>query len=255
LHSTSGQCEAPAGFPAHELFAAARTAVLLADADAGHVVAINPAAQSLLGVSSAQVVGHDWCTAFVAQVAQELQTAALRAATLGTAAAVATTIAGSVSAVRAALSTFRVGSAFYLLVRLDALDEVGGNHEAFSAELFEQLDALPLGFVIADEALCFEFGNRAFLQLAGEPALDAAYGQCLLRWLDVTHRDLDAMRRQILARQAASVLTANLNTRAGQGSLVEVIAIAVPGAASAHWGFVLRPATASLAPARSRQYS
>jgi PAS domain-containing protein len=259
LHSTSGHIEAPTGFPAYELFAAASTAVLLADADTGRVVAINPAAQSLLGVSSADVVGRDWSGAFIAPSAQELQAAALRTTTLGIAAMIDAATTGTVSAVRATLSTFRVASAFYLLVRLDAVDEIGGNHDAFSPELFEQLNSLALGFVIADEALCVEFGNRVFLDLIGEPALDAAAGQCLLRWLDVTQRDLDVMRRQMQVRQAASVLTANFITRSGPGSRVEVIAIAVPGAASAYWGFVLRPTAlvpaAPAIPPRSRKDS
>jgi PAS domain-containing protein len=255
LHSTSGQTEAPTGFPAYELFAAASTAVLVADADTGRAVAINPAAQSLLGVSSGDVVGRDWFSAFVAPDPQALQAAALRAVSLGIAATLVATTAGSVSAVRATLSTFRVASAFYLLVRLDAVDEIGGNHEAFSPELFEQLNSLALGFVIADEALCVEFGNRVFLDLIAEPALDAAEGQCLLRWLDVTQRDLDVMRRQMQVRQAASVLTANLITRSGAGTTVEVIAIAVPDAASAHWGFVLRPTTRPPEPSGSRKDS
>jgi len=240
LHSTSDQAQARADeFPSDELFAAASTAVLVADGTTGRVIAANPAAQLLLGLPSADLVGYHWHRAINSPCAQELKAAARRASTLGTAVRVSVRTSGAVGALRATISTFFVSKASYLLLHLDAVRETGRNPGAFSGDLFGELDDLPIGFVITDGALCVEFGNRAFLDVIGEPSRDTAEGQNLLRWLNLTQDDLDLMCRQTQLRQAATVMTTSLSAWYGPVPEVEVIAVAVPDATSPYWGFVL----------------
>ena len=244
LHPTGDQAEARADeFPADELFAAASTAVLVADAATGRVIAVNPAAQILLGLPSADLLGCQWHEAFNSPDAEELKDAAQRASTQGTVVRVAVGAAGAVGAIRAAISTFFVSKVSYLLLHLDAVHEFGRNSQSFSGDLFDELDELPMGFVITDAALCVEFGNRSFLEATGAPSRDTVQGQSLLRWLELTQDDLLLMCRQMQERQAATVMATSLSTSYGPGPMVEVIAIAVPDATSPYWGFVLRQMT------------
>jgi PAS domain-containing protein len=230
-------------FPADELFAAASTAVLVADHTTGLLISVNPAAQNLLGLASADLVGYAWHKAFISPGVQELNAASQRAAALGTAVKVSVRSSGDIGALEATLSTFFVSKVCYLLLQLDAAHETGRKPQAFSGDLFDELDDLPLGFVITDGALCVQFGNRAFLELTGDASRDATEGQNLLRWLDLTQDDLVLMCRQMQLRQAATVMTTSFSTRYGRGPMVEVTAIAVPDATSPYWGFVLRQTT------------
>lgn len=250
-HSTIPQADARADdFPVDALFAAASTAVLVADGSNGRVIAANPAAQQFLGLSSAEVVGYHWREAFDSRDAQELNAAARQASTLGTVVSVPVRAPGAVDALRATISTFFVSKVSYLLFHLDAADESGRNSRALSYDLFDELDDLPMGFVITDGALRVEFGNREFLNLTGKHSRDAVEGQNLLYWLDLTQNDLNLMCRQIQLREAATFVTTNLRTSCGPRPMVEVIAIAVPDAMNPHWGFVLRQITQS--PSKSR---
>jgi len=252
LHSTSDQAEARAHeFPADDLFAAASTAVLVADGTTGSVIAVNAAAQFLLGLPSADLVGYHWHRAINSPGSKELKAAAERASTLGTVERVSVRTSGALRELRVTISTFFVSKVSCLLLHLDAVHETGRNSQAFSGDLFDELDDLPIGFVITDGALCVEFGNQAFLDVIGEPSRDAAEGQNLLRWLDLTQDDLDLMCRQMQLRQAATVMTTSLGTWYGPGPMVEVIAIAVPDATSPYWGFVLRQMTRHPSTSRS----
>ena len=220
----------------------------MANETTGRVIAVNPAAQQLLGLSSEDLVGCPWYKAFNSPAAEELQAALRKASTLGTVARVSVSSFGAEGALRATISTFFVSNISYLLLHLDAEHETRRNIQALSGDLFDQLDDLPMGFVVCNGALCVEFGNRAFIDLTGEPSRDTVEGQNLLRWLDLTQDDLVVMCEQMKLRQAATMMTTSLSTRYGRGPMVEVIAIAVPDASRPYWGFVLR----QIHPAASR---
>lgn len=238
LSSTSDRETRADEFPADEFFAAASTAVLVADGATGRVIAVNPAAQRLLGLNSADLLGCHWHEAFSYPGAQELKAAAEQASTLGTV-KVSVSRSGAVGALKATVSTFFVSNVSHLLLHLDPVD-TGRKSKAIPGDLFDELDDLPIGFVVTDGALRVEFGNRAFLDLTGEPSRDAAEGQNLLRWLDLTQDDLALMCRQMQLRQAAAVMATSLRTRYGRGPMVEVTAISVPDTESPYWGFVFR---------------
>lgn len=227
-------------FPAEALFAAASTAVLVADGATGRIIAVNPAGQMLLGLPSVELLGFHWHRAFKSPGPKELKAAAHRAAALGTVERIFVKASGAVGALTAAISTFFVSKVSYLLLRLRTLGDTSRKSEVLSGDLFDELDELPAGFVITDGALQVEFGNRAFLEAIGEPSRDAAEGQSLLRWLNLTQDDLALMCRQMQMRQAVGMLTTGICTRYGPGPIVELIAIAVPDAASPYWGFVVR---------------
>lgn len=228
------------GFPAEELFAASRTAVLMADEATGRVVAVNPAAQRLLGIPRSDLVGYDWQRAFSRSCAQQLRSAARQAASSGT--AVQATASGSTggATMTATISTFYVSKVSYLLVRLapdDASDSPSGT---ISSDILDTLDAIAVGFVVTDGALCVEFGNQAFLDVVNQPSIADIVGQCLLRWLNLTQADLSRMQRQMALREAGTVMTTTLWAGPASRPMVEVTALAVPDATSPHWGFIVQ---------------
>lgn len=239
LHSISDRIEISADeFPCDELFAAARTAVLVAVASTGRVVAVNLAAQRLLGLSSAQLVGDSWHKAFDSPGVRELKGAARQASALGAVAHLRVTSPGMAGTLNATLSSFFVSRTAYLLLHLESGHALGS--QAFAGDPFVKLDELPIAFVITDGVLSVEFANRAFLDLTNERSRDAAAGQNLLRWLDLSPEDLGSLHRQMRMRQAATVIRARLRKEDGFGPMCEVIAVAVSDITSPHWGFVLR---------------
>lgn len=231
-------------FPAEELFAAARTAVLMADEVTGRLVAVNPAAQLLLGLRRSDLLGGDWHQAFSGSCVQQLQVAARQAALSGIAVRAAASRASDGAAMTATLSAFCVSRVCYLLIQLAPNDACATPSRAISTDVFDDLDAIAVGFVVTDGALCIEFGNKAFLEIVGQQSSVDIDGQCLLRWLNLTQADLSAMHRQMSAREAGTVMTTTLCIEPALGPMVEVTAIAVPDATSAHWGFVVREVVA-----------
>jgi PAS domain-containing protein len=241
LDVTSDVLTAPEdGFPAEELFAAATTAVLMADEATGRVVAVNPAAQRLLGIPRSDLVGYEWHRAFSRSCAQQLRTAARLAASSG--AAVHATASGSTggAAMTATFSTFNVSRVCYLLVQLAPSDASAIQSGTISTDVLDALDAIAVGFVVTDGALSVEFWNRAFLDVVNEPSIADIEGQCLLRWLNLTQADLARMQRQMALREAGTVMTTTLWVGPASGPMVEVTALAVPDATSPRWGFVVQ---------------
>lgn len=224
-------------FPSEELFAAATAAVLVADAASGLIVAINTAALRLLGKTRAELIGCHWCHAFSAQSAHSLEAAARHAADVGTATHTTATAGGSTIA--ATLSTFRVSAVTYLLVCLAPGEAENAPSRSLSDDVFARLDAIDIGFVVTDGALSIEFGNRALHEIFGQPADAQIAGQSLLRWVSLTQADLSEMHRQMLSREAGAALTAKLCSGPHAGTMVEIMAIAVPHEVTPHWGFVL----------------
>jgi PAS domain-containing protein len=226
-------------FPAEELFAAATAAVLVADSATGRTSAINTAALRLLGKTRAEMVGRNWHQAFSVRCAHALKGAASRAVASGTAIhATATAVTGG-PVIAATLSTFRVSKVTYLLVRLVAEEAVQAPSRLIADDVFAQLDAINICFVVTDGALCIEFGNKAFLEILDQPANAQIAGQSLLRWVSLTQADLSRMHTQMLSREAGAALTAILCSGPNAGTMVEIMAIAVPHEITPHWGFVL----------------
>jgi PAS domain S-box-containing protein len=226
-------------FPVEELFAAAKAAVLVADSATGRTIAINTAALRLLGKTRTELVGRNWYQAFSVRSAQALEGAANRAiASSATIHATASAVIGG-SIIAVTLSTFRVSKVTYLLVHLVPEEAVEAPSKSISIDVFAQLDAVSVCFVVTDGALCIEFGNKAFLEILDQPANAQIAGQSLLRWVSLTQADLSRMHMQMLAREACAVLTAVLCSGPNAGTTFEIEAIAVPHEFTPHWGFVL----------------
>lgn len=228
------------GFPVEELFAAAKTAVLMAEDATGRVVAVNPAALRLLGLPRTELIGRDWNKAFSGSCARQLRTAARQATSSGTAVQVAASAASGGAAMTATFSTFYVSEVRYLLVRLAANVATASPTSTISSDVLNALDAIAVGFVVTDGSLCVEFANAAFLDVVNQASNAHIEGQCLLRWLNLTQADLSRMQRQMALREASAVMTTTLWVGPAPGPIVEVTALAVPDAANPHWGFVVR---------------
>ena len=250
LGGTRDLLTSPDDFPAEELFAAASSAVLLADEVTGRVLAVNPAAQRLLGVPGTDLVGQPWQQAFGASCATALQAAAQQAVQSGRAVqATASSLTGGATLI-ATVSSFQVSRASRLLVRLAANTATQAPSRSRRGDVFDELDALAVGFVLTDGALCVEFGNKAFLGIVNQPSTESIEGQCVLRWLNLTQENFSQMRRQMGQREACMAMTTTLCIGPTVGPMVEVLAVAVPDPVDPHWGFILRRVPARFSPPR-----
>ena len=206
----------------------------------GRVVAVNPAAQRLLGVTSSSLVGCDWHEAFSQSCSEQVRTAARQAAASGTAVQAAAFGATSGAAMTATFSTFCVSKVSYLLVRLAAAAVPDASYGNISGDVLDALDEVAVGFVVTDGALCVEFANKAFLELVNQPSRADVECQSLLRWFNLAQADLVSMHRQMALREAGTVMTTTLWAGPTSGPMIDVTAIAVPDATSPHWGFLVQ---------------
>jgi len=233
--------ESPAnGFPAEELFAAARTAVLIAAEVSGRVVEVNPAAERLLGIPRSGLIGCDWRNAFSESCAQRLGTAAWQAASSGTEAQAAASGSTDGAAMTATISTVCVSEVSYLLVRLVRDDASEAPSGKLFGKVFDELDAINIGFVVTDSEFYVEFANRAFREIVNQSCDADIEGQNLLCWLNLAQADLAALRRQMTLRKAGTMMMTTLCVGDKPGTTAEITAVAAPDADRAHWGFIVR---------------
>ena len=254
LHGTALQCpfgapmtaqrnrkhSAPANsavLPVRWLFAASRVAVVVVDHATGRIAQINPAAARLLAAEPATMLGTDWLAAFHDSCAIALADAAAVARHLFAATPLAVESRAGEQPLMAALSTFHAAGAEFLLLRLS----VRGSPETVPREgapaLLDTLDTSATGFVVTDEGLRIEYANRAFLELVGAQTRGDVTGRSIAYWLEFTDADLSAMAKQMVAREAATLLDLMLRGATGPARAVAVTAVAVPDAREPRWGF------------------
>jgi PAS domain-containing protein len=228
------------GFPAYPLFTSASVAVMVIAQGSGRVAEANPAALALLGMPQAELVGSAWLRGFTSTSAQRLAEACQHA-WIATAPiqVVVEALAGN-RKLDATITTFRVNSDSYLLVRLRAHGELGDEGGAGAGSVLEELDRTSTGFVVTNSLLQVDYGNRAFLELVQAAGHEDVRGRSLAQWLALTEADLLRLREQMARRQAASLLVTTLHAGPAAGRVVELTAIAVPDVPDPCWGFTVR---------------
>lgn len=240
-------------FPADALFAAASSAVILADGASHRIVAANPAALALLDARLTDLRGFDWCEAFADSCEEALSAAAEQAATSRGATEVRAD--GRINAARLSvmISCFYSSKHPYLLIRLTSEYPLVAPAEPPHSAVLDHIDALPTGFVLADGELRIEFWNRAFTALIGDQTRGEIEGQSLLRWIHLTPADLDRMREQMAQREATISMTTTVSASHAFAMTVEVIAVSAPDATCAHWAFILRKVEPQSPPPRGQR--
>jgi PAS domain-containing protein len=224
--------------PLHSLFSSADTAVMIAEWATGQVIEVNLAALLLLGMRRADLVGTGWLQAFSPASAQRLALAFQPAGLATTTLQIKVDSRSGKAALSAAISMFRVDAAAYILVRLTPGDGAAAGSQCESADVLDELEKTRTSFVVTNEGMHIEYGNRAFLELVQVDSLEEIRGSSLTRWLGLTESDLQQLQRQMQRRQAATVLVTTLHAVA-TARPVEVTAIAVPDERHPCWGFTL----------------
>ena len=102
----------------------------------------------------------------------------------------------------AAISIIRVGTAAYILVRLTPCNVAPAGSEPESSDVLDELEKTRTSFVVTNEGMHIEYGNRAFLELVQVDSLEEIRGSSLTRWLGLTETDLQQLHRQMARRQA-----------------------------------------------------
>ena len=227
-------------FPAYPLFAAASVAVLVVDLASGRVSEANPAALLLLALPDVALVGSDWLRAFGPDSARRLATACRQAQLTAPPIQLEVEALAEPRALVAALTTFNVGRDAYLLVQLATQDESPAPGHHGTRDVLEALDRTPTGFVVTNDRLQVDYGNRAFLELVRAESRSDVRGRSLAQWLALTEGDLQQMQVQMSRRQAASTLVTTLHAGPAAGQRVQLTAIAVPDAPDPCWGFTLQ---------------
>jgi PAS domain S-box-containing protein len=214
--------------------------VIIVDASNRSIVQANPAAATLVGISSDRLTGRRVAELFDPSSREALRHAMDTADTTEGAAEVICRSAGDGAELNATVSMARVQNDRYLLVRFACPSGVAAKRADAASPVFEAVDGALVGFLLTDAGFRIEYANQAFVDLVELTPPAEARGRSLVRWLALSAADLAGLRDQMLQRQATTVMTARLLTEKNSALDVEVCAVAVPDGEVLCWGFTVR---------------
>jgi hypothetical protein len=188
----------------------AAEAVLIVDAAALRVLRVNPAAARLLHACETALLGTPLLSAFDAAGRHAIRGSIGVARAGGRNDVVVVRAAGGGAFLRAKISCFWVGSDAYVLLRLSTSNTGDAPASMRRSPVFDAVDGAATGFLMTDAGLRVEYANRAFLEMTGLPSWSRIEGKSLLRWLRFTAGDMALFRKQLLRRQATTLMTARL---------------------------------------------
>ncbi len=219
------------------LFTASVEPVLIVDAATENIVEANPAAALAMRTTRGALIGTRFLWAFDQGSRRTLRNRLAISRVTGSTKPINLRTADGAIPLRVTLSWFHSAPDSYLLIRLC---RVKGDRHGVPSVVFDAIDGGPDGFLIADGALRIEYANRAFLELIELESRSDVQGESLLRWLRLSEADCQRLHRQLLLRQAASLLSTQLRGGSCRARPVEVCAIAVPDGPQSCWGFGIR---------------
>jgi PAS domain-containing protein len=219
------------------LFIASMEPVLIVDSATETIVEANPAAALAMRTTRGALIGTSFLRAFDQGSRRTLRNRLAISRVTGSTKPINLRTADGAIRLRVTLSLFHSAPDSYLLIRL-CTGQVA--RSGVPSAVFDAIDRGTDGFLITDGAFRIEYANRAFLELIDLEPRSGVQGEPLRRWLRLSEADFLRLRRQLLLRHAASLLTTQLRADPSRARPVEVCAIAVPDGEHSCWGFGIR---------------
>ena len=185
----------------HHLFSATTESLLVVDAQTLRVLDANPAACSLLGVSSPKLVGGALTSVFHARAQTAIEVMAAEMLRGGQPGHLRAELLTGAKRVLLTASLFRQDGAFVLLLRLEAPDERAGRnaHTQASDHWAQYCAQAPDAVVLTDMAGKILQANAAFVELVQVPTERQVRGEMLGRWLGARARIARSTHERIVA--------------------------------------------------------
>jgi transcriptional regulator PpsR len=209
------------------LFQTAAEAVVIADAQSGRIIEINPAAEKLFAVSVRRKASKSLFDAVDGNGARDVKTLFEQIRSAARPEPVRATLAGSKTAVLISGSLFRQDSSAYVLVRLVPINpQVDGRIDNPSmSKLKRAVERMPDAFVMIGKDRRIQTANYAFLELVQRATEEQVRDESIDRWLGRSSVEIEIFLGNTAqhgsARQFATIV------RGEFGSIEEVEASAV----------------------------
>ncbi|MBK1662012.1 transcriptional regulator PpsR [Paracraurococcus ruber] len=230
------------------LFHVSPEPVLIADAVAGRVLELNPAAERLLGRPTHFLLGRPVTEVFDQESKQTMRSLLALLGTGSRAEETTVTLAEGGQVVRIAASVFlEAGHATLLLRLLPLRAELKAPTTSPRAGLLTAVEHAPDGFVVTNDAGQILTVNDTFLDLAQLGAEDHAIGEPLGRWLGHTGGEMNVLTSALRQHGAVRLFSTAVRGEYGASTEVEVSATSVlDGSRRPSFGFAIRNVTARL---------
>ena len=224
------------------LFSATTESLLVVDAQNLRVLDANPAACSLLGVSSPKLVGGTLTSVFHARAQTAIEVMAAEMLRGGLPGHLRAELLTGAKRVLLTASLFRQDGAFVLLLRLEAPDARAGRnaHTQASDNWAQYCAQAPDAVVLTDLAGKILQANAAFVELVQVPTERQVRGETLGRWLGRTSVDLGVLISNLRQRRSLKLFATNLRSEHGSLTEVEISAAQVSFDGAAYLGFTIR---------------
>jgi len=221
------------------LFQAASEGVLIVNAGTMRVTHANPAAAKLFGLPAQKIENRGLDPLFRGEDAARVRDmlSVLRGGGGGD--SVRATAAESGRRIEVEASVYRQDNETYYLLRVapedaDAAAAQGGGWLLTAAE------ALPDGFVVADDSLRILAANDAFLEMAQLSSANEIEGDSLESYLGAGGVDLNVLMANLRKHGVARNFATTVNSRHGLSEDVEISAVSAERAGETVYGFSIR---------------
>lgn len=222
------------------LFQIAAEAVLVVDATSGRIVDVNPAASELIGRPVKQLSGRQFSDLFTTLGQRSIlaHLSAVKAAGRGD--SVRARLDGAKNDLVVTASLFRQEAGAQLLIRLHTTNDGANAWLKSRSSLFDVVQKLPDGFLVADLNRNVLAANLAFLDLAQVATEEQVKGQPLDRWLGRHSVDVDVLTKNLIDRSEIRNFATVVRGELGTTEEVEVSGVAVTGGEQPCMGFAIR---------------
>ena len=220
------------------LFQTTPEAILIADASTFKIAEANPAATSLLGDGSGDLVGRALADLFDTASTRQLQEFLSGVRATGRAESVAVKAADAAREMLVAASLFRQEGATLFLVRVAPM--TGDTAVSAPTKFSLVAENLPDGIVVTDAEGRVQEANTAFLDLAELVTEEQVRGESLERWLGRPGVDLSVLLANLKQHGSVRLYATTLRGEYGASSEIEVSAVALPNGERQSFGFSIR---------------
>jgi len=222
------------------LFQTANEAVLMADANTLKMIDVNPAAATLVEMTSGKMIGRSVAEIFESDMraAIEPQLASL-------------SNIGRIESLRVRLSNrrecwlsatlIRQDDLAQMLIRLTPLsDSAVTGLPIGKLQMLRAIESLPDAMVLIDQNRCLVDANSAFLEMTQLSSISQAKGQAIERWLGSSGVDLNVLFSNLREHGTMRNFSTLLRSDFGHSEDIEVSGICMPDGESPRYALMLR---------------
>lgn len=225
------------------LFQISSEAVLIVDAASNRIIESNPSASKVLNRTSRRLSGRGFNELFDSEGQRRVQAFMAALKTSGQAEDIVARLDDSKTELLVGASLFRQENTANVLIRLTPTAASATAYMKSRSSLFEVVQRLPDGFVVADTDRRILTANNAFVELTQLATEEQVRGELIDRWVGRHPIDMAVLGKNLKDRGEIRNFSTVVRGEYGSAEDVEVSAVSVSGGEQPCIGMTLRRVT------------